>query len=259
MKSVGKLLRSQREKRKLALDEVYKNIKIHPKYIRALENDDYSVFEGKVHAKGFLKIYSQYLGLDLAEVMALWRREYEAGFESSKEEKLFQIKSLEGPKFVLTPVMILTVAISLLVVLFFGYLFYQYQTYTGNPFLEVYYPENNLMTTSDILDITGKSDLDSDVFINNQKVVLNPNGGFAVSIRLKEGINTLSITSINKLNKKSEEIRTVIYRPDRSAEVGKLPDEDKTVESTESEGEEENGDEEEGVDVTSTVNGLVED
>ena len=102
MRSVGQLLRSQREKRKLTLDSVQKVIKIHPKYIKALESDDYAAFEGKVHAKGFLKVYVEYLGLNIDEIMALWRRDYETVFEKTKEEKFFKFKSLEQDKFVIT-------------------------------------------------------------------------------------------------------------------------------------------------------------
>ena len=215
MRSVGQLLRSQREKRKLTLDSVQNVIKIHPKYIKALESDDYAAFEGKVHAKGFLKVYVEYLGLNIDEIMALWRRDYETVFEKTKEEKFFKFKSLEQDKFVITPGIIFSGIMALLIILFFGYLLYQYRTYTGNPVLEVYHPENNAIVSADIIDITGKSELDSELFVNNQKVVLMPNGNFATSVKLKEGINTISITAVNKLNKKTEDIRTVIYRPEK--------------------------------------------
>jgi cytoskeletal protein RodZ len=213
MRSVGRLLTSAREGKKLTLQDVHKIIKIHPKYLKALEEDNYFIFEGKVHAKGFLKVYANFLGLDMDGVLALWRREYEPSFETPKSDKLFHLKPLEKPKIVLTPGLIISFLLVLLVIFFFGYLFYQYRTYTGNPKLEVFYPEDNKMVTSDLLDITGKTELDSEVFINNQKVILNPNGNFAVTIKLKEGINTLDILAVNKLNKKTEDIRTVIYRP----------------------------------------------
>jgi trehalose/maltose hydrolase-like predicted phosphorylase len=102
-----------------------------------------------------------------------------------------------------------------LVVLFFGYIVYQYKNYTGAPYLEIYYPQNNIVVVSDIIDITGKTQLDSDVYINNQKVVLNNDGSFATSLKLKEGINTLSINAINRLSKKTELIKTIIYRPEQ--------------------------------------------
>jgi len=226
-KSIGKLLLSQREKKKLTLEDIYKFIKIHPKYLYALENDDYSVFKGKVHAKGFLKIYGEFLDLNLDEVLALWRREYEGGFETIDNEKKTKLKNFESYSFVLTPQLILTVIGIIFCVLFFGYLFYQYKNYTDAPKLDIYYPQNNLLLEGDVLDVTGKTDIDSEVFINNQKIILNPDGSFATSLKLKEGINSLKISAVNKLAKKTEIIRTVIYRPE------KIPVE-KVEESTES-------------------------
>ena len=68
MKTVGQILKSQREKKKLTVNDVYKFIRIHPRFITALENDNYSGFEGRVHAKGFLKIYTDFLELNINEI-----------------------------------------------------------------------------------------------------------------------------------------------------------------------------------------------
>ena len=226
MRSLGQILKTQRENKRLTIDDVHKFIKIHPKYLEALESDTYAVFEGKVHAKGFLKMYADFLELNTSEVLALWRREYEAGFEKHKEEKFFQIKPVDPPGVTITPGFILGTIATVLIIGFFSYLFYQYRSFTGDPKLDIYYPQNNISVDSDILDITGKTELDSSVFINNQKVVLNMDGSFAASIKLKEGLNTLSIVAVNKLNKKTELIRTIIYRPEREPE--------KVIESSES-------------------------
>lgn len=213
MKSIGHILLQQREAKRLTLEDVYKFIKIHPRYLHALETDDYTVFEGKVHAKGFLKVYCEFLGLNLSEILALWRREYEGDFEKRKEEKFHQLKTLDTPRFSLTPSIVGAALAIILIVMFFSYLFYQYKNYTGAPRLEIIYPENNVVLSTDILDITGKTELDTDVFINNQKLVLNTDGSFVTSLKLKEGINNISINAVNKLNKKTELIRTIIYRP----------------------------------------------
>jgi cytoskeletal protein RodZ len=215
MKSVGELLRSQREKRKLTVEDVYKSIKVHPSYIRALENDDYSSFEGKVHAKGFLKMYAEFLNLNLDEINALWRREFETLFENTDKDKSYLAKKVENNVFAITPSLVAGIFGIFLIFAFFGYLFHQYRTYTGNPAIEVNSPSNNLVLATDIVDVTGRTELDTEVFVNNQQVILTPNGSFAVSVKLKEGINTISITAVNKLEKKSEEIRTVIYRPEK--------------------------------------------
>jgi hypothetical protein len=97
---------------------------------------------------------------------------------------------------------------------FFVYLFFQYRQYTDAPTLEIYYPEDNLVVEDDVLDITGKVELDSEVFINNQRIISNADGSFLTSVKLREGINTISIKSVNKLNKETEKIRNIIFRPE---------------------------------------------
>jgi len=219
MKSIGQTLKAARLKKNVTIEDVYRSIKVHPNYVRAMENDDYSLFDGKVHAKGFLKIYTEFLDLDPAELLALWRRDYESSFDKPNREKFSKIRALEPERFVITPsVLIISVVVSALLV-FFIYLFIQYRQYTDSPVLEIYYPEDNLVVTDDVLDLTGKIELDSEVFINNQKVLTNPDGSFVTSLKLREGINTISIKSVNKLNKETQAIRTIIFRPERE-EIG---------------------------------------
>ncbi len=227
MKTVGQILKSQREKKKLTVNDVYKFIRIHPRFITALENDNYSGFEGRVHAKGFLKIYTDFLELNINEILALWRREYEHNLKDTGEEKFIKLRGLGTNKFSITPNLIFATVVFVLITAFFGYLFYQYKTYTGVPKLEIYYPKDNVVLDVDILDITGKTELDSDVFINSQKITLNVDGSFATSVKLKGGLNTLNISAVNKLGKETEVIRTIIYRP-----IVKIPPVGETTQTT---------------------------
>lgn len=213
MTSIGEMLKKARERRRITYDVVQNAIKIHPKYIKALEEDDYSVFSGTVHSKGFLKLYSEFLGLEVAEVMALWRREYEGVLEEKDKETYVKQKPFQMPKITLTTGSFFIFIIVFLIFIFFGYLFYQYRHYGGDPKLDIIYPADNFVSENDILDITGKTDLDSRIYINGEEVILNPDGTFIASIKLKEGINTVSISSENRLMKKTEIIKTIIYRP----------------------------------------------
>jgi hypothetical protein len=168
-----------------------------------------------VHSKGFLKIYSEFLGLDQNEILALWRRDYEKEIEL-KPKKEFQIsRELTKTKFIITPGIIFIVFVVMALTGFFSYLFYQYKTYTGVPLLDVYSPSEDITLEKDILDIKGKTDLDSKIYINNEEIILGPDGSFAQSVKLKEGLNTISIKSVNDLNKESEVVRTIIYRPEK--------------------------------------------
>jgi len=217
MKNLGEILKAQRKKRKLTYNQVYSRTKIQQYYIKALEQNDYSVFDGRLHAKGFLKIYAELLGLNVNQILALWRREYGYTFEdsfdiqeSSSTRKL--IKSLKN-NIIITPTRIFVFLGTFLLLSFFGYLFYSYKKYSGPPALEIYSPENNAIAENSLIDITGKTDIDSVLFVNGERILLQPDGDFATSLNLREGVNTLSITSINKLDKKTEKVLTVLYRP----------------------------------------------
>jgi len=229
-RSIGDILKRARERKRLTLGDVYKDIKIHPTYVKALEADDYSVFSGKVHSKGFLKIYAEYLELSVEDILALWRREYEHEFDIKEKKQLLPKRLVDPPKVLITPSFVVSVVAVVSVVVFFVYLYYQYRHFTGAPNLKINYPPDNLVTNIDILDITGKTDLDSEVYVNSQKILLNPDGTFAESVRLKEGLNTISIKSTNRYARQSEFIRTIIYRPDKKPDVPPVPE---TTQATE--------------------------
>ena len=223
MKSVGEILKNQRLNKKFSLDDVHKFVKIHPKFLRALEEGNHQVFSNKIHATGFLKNYAEFLELDVNKLLGLWRREYEGFFDKKKKETLNKTKRLEPAKLLVTPGLVLSVVAVTLVFLFFGYLFYQYRSYSGAPKLEIYTPQNSIVVNSEVLDVTGKTDRDSVLLINNQRVLLDKDGSFVTSLKLKDGLNTLSFLSVNKLGRETEEIRTIIYRsleePEESEEA----------------------------------------
>ena len=151
--------------------------------------------------------------LNVDEIIALWRREYERVFERTEQKKFIGLKPLESAKFIITPSLIAGIVIAILLLGFFSFLFFQYRQFTGTPELEIYYPDDNQVLEKDVLDLTGKAEVGAQVFINNQLIVTNQDGGFLTSIKLKEGLNTISIKAKNKLEKETEIVRTIIYRP----------------------------------------------
>ena len=61
---IGKTLRTTREERQLAVEDAAHQTRIPVKIIRALENDDYSVFSSSTYARSYLSQYSRYLEID---------------------------------------------------------------------------------------------------------------------------------------------------------------------------------------------------
>jgi transcriptional regulator with XRE-family HTH domain len=61
---IGNSLREARERQGLAYPEIESATKIRAKYIRALEEEDFTAIPGDAYIRGFLRTYADYLGLD---------------------------------------------------------------------------------------------------------------------------------------------------------------------------------------------------
>jgi len=75
MGELGSLLVRAREAKGLTLEDAERDTRISRRYLQALETEQFDIIPAPVYARGFLRSYSQYLGLDPQEVLALFPRE----------------------------------------------------------------------------------------------------------------------------------------------------------------------------------------
>ena len=73
MGQVGETLRQARKEKGISLKEAEEATKINIKYLKALENEDYQIIPGRVYSLGFLRIYAQYLDLDVRETVSQYK------------------------------------------------------------------------------------------------------------------------------------------------------------------------------------------
>src|ERR1035437_3386514 len=73
--TVGDRLRDAREAKGVDLFRVQRDTKIRSKFLAALEDGDFADLPGDVYARGFLRNYASYLGLDADDVEEEWRGE----------------------------------------------------------------------------------------------------------------------------------------------------------------------------------------
>jgi cytoskeletal protein RodZ len=69
--TIGQRLQQARLARRLTLEQVAEDTRIRLPYLQALEADDYAALPSAVHGRGFLRNYAAYLGLDVADLLAL--------------------------------------------------------------------------------------------------------------------------------------------------------------------------------------------
>src|SRR2546422_372213 len=77
MQAIGERLREARMRQGLDITEVEVATKIRAKYLRALENDEFSMLPGKTYVKSFLRTYAEYLGLDAHLLVEEYRAQHE--------------------------------------------------------------------------------------------------------------------------------------------------------------------------------------
>ena len=74
---LGLWLRRARESRQLTLEQAWRELHIHLRYLQALEMDDYTALPGEIQARGFLRNYARFLGLPVEEALARYEAEIE--------------------------------------------------------------------------------------------------------------------------------------------------------------------------------------
>jgi len=68
--TVGEELRAAREGAGLSIDEVAQQLKLAPRQVRALEEDDYAKLPGRTFVRGFVRNYARAFGLDAEDLVA---------------------------------------------------------------------------------------------------------------------------------------------------------------------------------------------
>lgn len=77
MRELGSRLVRAREARGLTLEDAERDTRISRRYLQALESEQFEAIPAPVYARGFLRSYSQYLGLDAQEMLSLFPRDEE--------------------------------------------------------------------------------------------------------------------------------------------------------------------------------------
>ncbi len=79
------------------------------------------------------------------------------------------------------------------------------------PFLVIASPKNMDVTKSKSISVIGESEPGLQLYINEREVALDSEGKFVSNIKLKEGRNTITISSIDESGNRTSFVRTIFY------------------------------------------------
>ncbi len=96
--SVGEFFRQVRETKGLTLDEVAIKTRIHPEYLKALEESNFAKLPEQVFAKGFVRSYARSLGLDEDDAMRRFTVSAGTFYDKHEERERLRQQQMEDER-----------------------------------------------------------------------------------------------------------------------------------------------------------------
>lgn len=208
MKTVGTILKEARLARSISLEEVEVGTKIRARFLDAIERDDFRALPSLAYAKGFVKNYSEFLGLASADVMAFFRRQTQDPTKASLLPKGVS-SPLNATGIHLTPTRFVGLLLATLVGIFLLYFGLQYRRYIAPPHLNVTSPADQSITPQKRIDVVGQTDPDATVTVNGRSVLVRSDGTFFEQVAIEAGVNTITIVATSRLGKATTLVREV--------------------------------------------------
>ena len=208
MRTVGEILKQERLRKRLSLEEVEKLTKIRFKYLQLLEENDFAKIPQGTVCRGFIRNYAQVLDLSPEGILAIFRRDF---IEDEKGQII--ARPLTAPlvkfKFFWQPRLTFFLIFGLGIGLFLFFLIRQYLNFVGSPRIILDRPaEGEIFRQKEIL-FAGKTDREASFYINSEIVNLSSQGEFQKILSLSEGENEFVLEAINREGKKTRLIRKI--------------------------------------------------
>lgn len=206
-KTLGEKIKERREQLGLKLGDLAREIRISPKIIESLEEDNYESFSAKVYAAGFLKKILAALYIENGKPFL---EELDDAWNAKKETQLNSLQ-LENKKAVFAnfyPRMVLGLTLAALFLLF---LVIKIEGLLAPPRLKLKdFKEAAKAINTPQLHVQGNGGKENRLTINDRDIKISEQGDFDENIELQAGLNILEFVLQNKFGKESREIKYVV-------------------------------------------------
>lgn len=210
-KTIGELLRLEREKQKLSLSALAQEIRVKESFLAALEENRFRDLPAAVFVKGYVKAYARVLGFDAEPMLGILRRDFA---ESGKGKLVAQefLRPVIRKSPVSSPVRLAAVSAIGVFLILFAYIGIRWYSFISPPNLQVFEPSEDSVVSSQV-QIKGLTEIETRVTVNAQPVPVSADGSFETQISLpNEGLSTITIEATDKQDKTTILQRTVFVR-----------------------------------------------
>jgi cytoskeletal protein RodZ len=209
--TLGEKLKKIRSERRIGLGDISRFTKIQLKYLEDIEEGNYENLPSDVYVKGFLKSYAKFLGVNGESLIRLYQKErgIRRNLDKNGNNCIKQPEFLNISPWVFGPKAMIFLTLAILILAGFFYVYRELGSFANNPKLVILAPEANVTTTNDFITVEGKVEKDAQLFINDQMVIIDDEGGFKENITLQAGTNFINVRCINRFSKEASETLTV--------------------------------------------------
>lgn len=199
-KTIGQVLRAAREDLNLTISDAYNTLKIHRRYLKALEKDDFEAIPGKHQARDLLMRYAKFLDLDETVILEAYDsktllRVYELTPKDPRYGRLTRKKRSRKGNQYLPFISLLLIAGSIIV--FMGYTIWNYQSNGPNNIEKEYHlsydPESAEATETTSLTVSEETVSTSDAS-TSPTVLIKPLENNPNSFEISELPNQFQLT-----------------------------------------------------------------
>jgi cytoskeletal protein RodZ len=205
--NVGSLLKAERKKQHITLDEVEKKTRIRKKNLQAIEAEQWEAFPSRTYIQGIITQYARFLGLDEHKLIAYFRRAYEHLEHIKFKERT--VKQEFTPRRKLA----ILVAVICIVLFFIGFFGYQTYLYVRPPELVILEPTRTTFKRSSKVTLRGQAPPETIVRVNDRETFLDENNIFQIDVPLTKERNLVVIEATGANGRKTV-IRKVFIRSD---------------------------------------------
>ena len=195
MNTIGQILKNARVTKKYSLLHIEGITKIKSGFIDSIEKEDWEALPPFPTVLGFVKSLASPLDVDQKMAVAVLKRDY-----PPKKLRIAPRPDV-SKKFTWSPKLTFTIGVSAILLILLGYLSFQYIHFVSRPSLIINSPKENQVVIGNSVTVFGSTDSDAKIVINNQPIMVSPDGKFSERLDVVKDTKEIIITASSRSGK----------------------------------------------------------
>ncbi len=195
--TIGEILMRARERAHLTRAQAALAVGVQEHYLVALEENRWHDLPGVLYVRRYLEQYAKYLGIVPKALLAQLKTQLIHDHWSNAPKP----QSCTRAHLVVWPQRLRRIAMAAALIALVGYLGVQLVALTNPPPLAVDYPPDGLITHLESITLSGSTEPEARLMVNNEAVTVRADGSFSVSLTLAKGVNYIHYSAARRFGR----------------------------------------------------------